>query len=56
MTKHPWPLSELPADEAEAMLNLPPSMREKAITKLKREITDGTHAKRKLMREREASR
>lgn len=55
MMSHPWPLSELTHEEAEQMLALPPKIREGRIATLKREIANGTHAKRKLMREREGS-
>lgn len=41
-----WPLSEVSEQERDRILRLPAGQREKALTKLKREIASGAHQRR----------
>lgn len=49
-THYPWPLSELPRAEADAIDRLPPKMKDGRINQLKRDIASGVHAQRQRQR------
>ncbi|WP_435018462.1 hypothetical protein TA3x_000436 [Tundrisphaera sp. TA3] len=49
-SSHPWPLSEVTPEEAEQILKLPPSFRDKRIVRLKADIASKAHERRQKLR------